>query len=209
MCPKQVPESGERVGRVGSVTLLIGLAVGACQDHIVVGHIGVSEMGGAGGVAPGPVILPDPTALPEPAMPPAERGLVGQYWDNLDFSGAPTFTRIDTSVELVWSDSPAPGVSNRFSARWQGFLLPPTQGTYQLTLESDDGSRLWLGGELLLDQWQGAPNSTKREVLLDPSQPRELRLELYSLGGSASLRLQWESPSIPLQTVPVENLSVP
>ncbi len=179
------------------------MAVCACQDHIVVGQTGPDQMGVAGGVAPSPAVPPDP------AMQPAEQGLVGEYWDNLDLSGAPTFTRIDDSVEFVWSDSPAPGVSNRFSARWQGLLLPPTRETYQLTLESDDGSRLWLGGELFIDQWRGAPNSTEREVQLDPSQPRELRVELYSVGGSASLRLQWESPSMPLQTVTGEHLSVP
>ncbi len=142
-------------------------------------------------------------------MPPGEPGLVGEYWNNLDFSGAPAFTRVDPNTEFLWSDSPAPGVSSQFSARWQGWLLPPTADTYRLSLESDDGSRLWLDGELLIDQWQGAPNFTELEVQLDPSQPPELRLELYSLGGSASLILRWQSSSLPLQTVTGDHLSVP
>jgi len=96
-----------------------------------------------------------------------------------------------------------------FSARFQALLLPATTETYQLTLESDDGSRLWLGGQLLIDQWQGAPNLTAAAVELDPNEPPALRLELFSFGGSASLRLQWESPSIPRQTVPTERLRVP
>lgn len=202
MFRRQVRESARRVGRV--LTLLVGLAACACQDHIVVGQTGLSEIGVAGGGTPSAAMPPDP-----PAMGPAQSGLLGEYWDNLDLSGAPAFTRIDGSVEFVWSDSPAPGVSNRFSARWQGLLLPPTRETYQLSLESDDGSRLWLGGELLIDQWQGAPNFSERTVELDPSQAPELRIELFSFGGSGSLRLQWQSPSMPLQTVTAEHLSVP
>lgn len=170
------------------------MATGA-GGRTVVGQAGAMAAGGGGGDAPDPPVV--------------EMGLAGEYWNNLDLSGPPAVSRIDSSVDMLWSDLPPPGVSDVFSARWRAVLLPATTETYQLSLMSDDGSRLWIDGQLLIDQWDGGSNLTTIAVALDPGQPLQLRLELFSVGGSGSIRLDWESPRIPFQTVPTERLRVP
>ena len=51
--------------------------------------------------------------------------------------------------------------SSGVSARWTGaVVLPPgTGGDYQFTLTGDDGVRLWVNGELLIDAWGSVSGS--------------------------------------------------
>lgn len=166
--------------------LLASLPMLACQDAIVVGH----TAGRGGGSS---------DAL----------GLWGDYWDNAELAGPAGYSRIDPILDTVWEGSPAPGISAVFSARWRGYLLPLADESHELTLESDDGSRLWLGENLLIDQWQGAPNKGSATVNLRADTPVELRVELYSTGGNAALWLRWASASLPTQIVPGDRFRLP
>jgi beta-glucosidase len=136
----------------------------------------------------------------------AETGLFVEYWNNLDLTGEPEATRID-GVDVVWEGSPIAGVSEAFSARFRGWLIPPRDGIYDLTLRSDDGSRLWIDGTLLIDQWKGAPNEETQSVPL--AQPVRIELQLFSLGGSASLQLFWSVDGGARELVPNDALRVP
>lgn len=71
-------------------------------------------------------------------------GLDGEYFANKDLSGQPAFRRVDPKIDFDWNkDKPAPGVNREyFSVRWTGFLSVPESGTYELTTNSDDGSRV-------------------------------------------------------------------
>ena len=46
-------------------------------------------------------------------------------------------------------------VSSQFTVRWTGWLVLPVTGHYVLHLTIDDGARLWLDGNQLLDEWRG------------------------------------------------------
>jgi len=40
-----------------------------------------------------------------------------------------------------------------YSIRWTGKLLPPLTQKYYLSITSDDGSRLYLNGKKVVDNW--------------------------------------------------------
>src|SRR5687768_601457 len=75
-------------------------------------------------------------------------GLNVSYYDNADFTGA-SHTRLDSTVNFDWGGgSPAPGIhSDNFSARWTGVIVAQSAGPYTFYTSSDDGVRLWVGGQ--------------------------------------------------------------
>lgn len=151
---------------------------------------------------------PDPTTTTTDATstttadpPPPEPGLRGEYFATyLD----PVLTRTDPGLDFVWSAA-APDralAPDRFSARWTGTLHAPATATYKLILESDDGVRVWLGDQLVLDDWNGH-FVTRNEVAVDLSAdlPVALRIDYFELDLEASIRLLWSSDTLPEQTI--------
>ncbi len=64
-------------------------------------------------------------------------------------------------INFVWWDNPAPGVPGEFFAvLWRGFLYVPETGVYRLYVVTDDGSRVWLDDELVIDAWRDQPPRT-------------------------------------------------
>ncbi len=81
--------------------------------------------------------------------------LEAEYWPNLTMKGAPV-TRNDANIQFDWNTGvPMNGIPNdNFSARWRGRIKAQYSETYTFTTESDDGVRLWVDGQLLIDKWQ-------------------------------------------------------
>ncbi|WP_326953816.1 glycoside hydrolase family 3 C-terminal domain-containing protein [Amycolatopsis sp. NBC_01286] len=123
-------------------------------------------------------------------------GLQGDYYANTDSSGTPVVTRTDPQVAFTFSGAPAPGVpATNFSAKWTGTLTAPATGTYTLGLTSDDGSRLLVGGQQVIDNWgdHGAQTKTA-QVPLTAGQPVQVEVDYYQGGGDASVSLGWLPP---------------
>jgi beta-glucosidase len=84
-------------------------------------------------------------------------GLKTEFFNNTDFSGAPVFSGIDTKVEgYFFGTPPSPGINaDAFSIRWTGKLQIPESGLYTLILGNTDLCRLYLDGELILENDRG------------------------------------------------------
>ncbi|WP_204106792.1 MULTISPECIES: PA14 domain-containing protein [Spirulina sp. CCY15215] len=142
-------------------------------------------------------------------------GLRGEYYNREDF-GQPQTSRIDPNLNFLWGlGTPAWGSvgADRFSIRWTGWLEAPSSETYDLTLEANGRSRIWLQnpatGEWhkLLDTWnQGDPSTTTHNITipfpLQQSTHYPIKIEYQDDIGEASLNLKWESPSRPQETIP-------
>ena len=63
-------------------------------------------------------------------------------------------------------------------------------GRWRLSVDADDGVRVWLGRELLVDVWEyGVHWGLVRELELSAPRTTELRVELVELEGDATLRV--------------------
>jgi parallel beta-helix repeat protein len=62
--------------------------------------------------------------------------------------------------------------------------LPP--GDYTLTVISDDGARVWMDGEVVLDAW--APHESRVDRAPISGGKRRFKVEYYEIGGFAELR---------------------
>lgn len=142
-----------------------------------------STIGGGGGG--GTIVLGD------------GNGLLGTYYDNPDFTGAQV-SRIDPTVNFRWDGiRPESHIdSTTYSVRWEGQVLAPVDGNYTFYVNSDDGSRLWVNDQLVMDVWG---DKTESEYSTDPitlaaGQKYNIVLEYYQNQGDAVAELRWGGP---------------
>ncbi|MDN3353801.1 glycoside hydrolase family 3 C-terminal domain-containing protein [Actinomadura sp. DC4] len=125
-------------------------------------------------------------------------GLTGQYYDNTGMTGTPVLTRNDPNVNFLWGGQPpASGLpGNGWSVKWTGTLRPPTTGTYQFALTSDDGSRLFVNGQQVINNWADQPPTTKTgSVTLTAGQPVSVEVDYFQDGGGSQVSLGWQIPN--------------
>ena len=138
-------------------------------------------------------------------------GLTGDYYSNQlrTFINPPTLTRTDATVNFNWgTGSPDPSISvDDFTVRWTGAVQPPFTETYTFYTTTDDGVRLWVNGQLLINEWvdQGA-TEWSGSIGLVAGQKYPITMEYYENGGSAEASLSWGSPSIAKAIIPQSQL---
>jgi len=130
------------------------------------------------------------------------------YWNNMTLSGPPALQRVELSnPNFNWGQgSPAPDIiqNDHFSARWQtGTHFDP--GRYRFTIRSDDGVRLWVGSQLVIDEWHDAVNQTYTADLDVPtSGSMTIIIDYYENKGDASISTSWERLGGVAQTGPTK-----
>ncbi|TWP48026.1 glycosyl hydrolase [Lentzea tibetensis] len=143
------------------------------------------------------------TYVPGPAasLPtvPADRfeGLTGRFYAGVDLAGPPLLTRADQTVDFDWpSGKPAEGVpATGWSASWTGTITPRKTGPHTFAITSDDGSRLFVDGEEVIDNWKDqAPTTQVGTVELTAGKPVNVEVRYYQRGGGARMQLGWEEP---------------
>ncbi len=99
-------------------------------------------------------------------------------------------------INHVWWDSPAPGVPSEFFAvMWKGFLNIPRTGEYRFYVTSDDGSRLWIDGQLVINAWRDQPPTTYvSEPLHLEAGYHRLKYYFYNRYAFAEAVLGWIPP---------------
>ncbi|KGE87720.1 MAG: PQQ-dependent sugar dehydrogenase [Phaeodactylibacter xiamenensis] len=139
-------------------------------------------------------------------------GLTGAYYNSPvpDFSGNPAFWRIDTTIQFDWGgSSAAPALlgTDFYSIQWTGSIEVPFSETYTFYTHSDDGARLWVNEELIIDQWvPQPPTEVSGEISLQAGQRYAIRLEYFEEGGGAVCELRWSSLRTPKDIIPKSQL---
>ncbi len=138
-------------------------------------------------------------------------GLTGAYYANQNetFNGSPTLVRVDPTINFNWNTvSPAPGIAlTNYTVRWTGSVAPRFSETYTFSATADDGVRLWVNGQEIVNGWVvQAPKTYTGSIALQAQQLYNLRMDYFQAGGGAVAELQWNSPSTPLAVVPQAQL---
>ncbi|OYW76560.1 MAG: hypothetical protein B7Z37_08170 [Verrucomicrobia bacterium 12-59-8] len=131
-------------------------------------------------------------------------GLTGDYYIGKNFEQF-RFTRLESTLDHTWENgSPDPRIpADGFSVRWHGYLTPRYTQTYTLISVSDDGVRLWVNGQLVVDDWNDHGASWDNGVVtLQAGVPVSIVMEYYENGGDATARLLWESPDQTREVIP-------
>ena len=136
-------------------------------------------------------------------------GLLAQYFNDAGsgiYFTALVLTRTDATVDFDWaSGAPDPAVqADNFSVRWSGEVKAPVTGTYTFTTTSDDGVRLYVNGQLLIDNWTDHARGAEQRHRSRSSPIRGTRSGWTSTTARmlATARLSWAYPGQNLQIVP-------
>jgi hypothetical protein len=145
---------------------------------------------------------------PQPPAPPAWRengtGLHGAYFSDINLSTL-ALERTDPFINFNWAlGSPATGVpTNQFSVRWTGFIQPRYSEVYTFHLTADDGCRLWINNQLLIDKWRNdSGTEVSGSIALTGGQQYDIRVEYYENSVYARVKLEWDSASQGREVVP-------
>lgn len=135
-------------------------------------------------------------------------GLNATYFDNIDLTGT-TFTRVDPTIAFDWGlGSPNAAIQpDTFSARWTGQVRAEFSQTYTFHVLSDNGVRLWVNNQLIIDRWIDVPPAEYTgSIDLVANTRYDIRLEYFEAYGGASVTLSWSGASTPKQLIPSANL---
>jgi hypothetical protein len=127
-----------------------------------------------------------------------EQGLQGEYYNNRNLSGDPVLIRTDPEINFDWAySSPGAGVnSDFFSVRWTGEIEVAETGDYLFSTANDDGVRLYIDGNRVIDDWRSHYTTWNYSVPIYLSAGRhEIQLEYYEYDLPANVCLYW-SPVI-------------
>ncbi|MEM9800523.1 MAG: PA14 domain-containing protein [Planctomycetota bacterium] len=126
----------------------------------------------------------------------------GLFLRAYDLEGEPKeLATLDSLEPVATSTARAIDVEARpsddaFGLRFSGFLSIPADGSYTFHLRSDDGSRLRVGGQLVVDNGgQHAPETRSGSVdLFAGTVPIEITY--FEAGGGEELSLEWEGAGV-------------
>ncbi|MCP4612885.1 MAG: hypothetical protein GY845_29685 [Planctomycetes bacterium] len=140
-------------------------------------------------------------------------GIRAQYYRGSGLGGSPVINTKDAGINFNWAgDSPDTLLDvESFSVRWTGELEVEFSEAYTFYANTDDGVRLWVNDQLIIDRWvdRRAPTEAKGTVELTGGQRVPFVMEYYESGGDAVAELRWESPSLPKQIIPDAAFSLP
>jgi MYXO-CTERM domain-containing protein len=134
----------------------------------------------------------------------ASAGLRGRYFEGREFDNL-VATRTDPSIEFSWPEGVTPdGVSSKpFSVVWTGTVEPLYSEEFTFTTVSDDGVRLWVDNQLIIDDWefQGATTNTGN-IRLQAGEQYDIWLEYFDGAGAGEVSLSWVSDTQPAEIIP-------
>jgi PA14 domain/LysM domain len=136
-----------------------------------------------------PTVVANPR--PNPGTGPVTGPFTAEFWNNTSQSGAPVVLRQDAAVNFNWgfgSPDPSRIFADNFSARWQR-AVNFTAGVYRFTVTADDGFRLYVDGNLVMDFFTFEGNQTRSVDVAVLQGSRPIRLDYVEKGGQALVRM--------------------
>ena len=145
-----------------------------------------------------------------------QHGLRGEYFKSRRMrNNESAIERLDPTVAFNFKESSADAKKidpKEFSIRWQGSLIAPDTGDYELIVKTENAARLWINNDnrALIDAWVRSGNDTefRGTIRLLGGRAYPLRFEFFkSKEKTASIALWWKAPYRAAELIPARHLS--
>ncbi|MEV4903112.1 PA14 domain-containing protein [Streptomyces albidoflavus] len=150
--------------------------------------------------------------------PVVAHGLKGEYYTH-SAEGAFDFHELKATVFDPDIDFPSldarlqstTGQADDVSVRWTGKLVPEKTGATTFSMTGDNGFRLWVDDELVIDHWvdDWDKEQISDEVELTAGEEVDIKVEYFEHFGGSSLRLRWTEPGGQKEPVPSSAFRLP
>jgi hypothetical protein len=144
-------------------------------------------------------------------------GLIGEYFaferaledfPTIAADKKPTFRKVDKAFnwKAVHGKFNDTDLEKHFYVRWTGILRIPKDETYTFFTESDDGSRLWVAGQIVVENG-GLHSMVEKDgnIKLNAGD-HEFRVDLYQNEGAVGLKIRWETIGVAKEIIPAAAL---
>ena len=135
-------------------------------------------------------------------------GLLCTMYNGMNFENMAIQTK-HAKVDFDWGlSSPDPNLKvDKNSIRWTGQIKPAYTEKYTFSITSDNGRRLWIDNQLIIDKWIGDWDVEYTGTIdLEAGKKYDIKVEYYEEVGGANIHLRWSSPSVAKQIIPQANL---
>lgn len=154
-------------------------------------------------------------------------GLTGHYFDQRNASNTKVakpaglfsgneYLRKDLQLDFDWQRTrpdifpDVSGNDERFSVRWNGYVVPDQTGSYEFRFRSDDGMRLDFDGVEIVADWSDhSPrySSSSAAQALNAGQGYPIEVEYYEHTGQAVAELEWRRDGGSWEVIPAVSLN--
>ena len=119
-----------------------------------------------------------------------QESFLAKYYQGTNFDSLVSY-RLESNIDYYFENEPISGLSkDNFSIIWTGDFFFD-QGSYDFNVVADDGIKLWINDELILDKWiDQAP--TEYIVKKELSGSNRVRVEYYDKGGAGTAKIGWD-----------------
>jgi len=129
--------------------------------------------------------------------PDGRQGAYGEYFNNRDMTGEPSFTRVDDQINFYWEHL-TPRVDlpdDDFGVKWTTYLVPPVSGTYALGSWGSSGYEILLEGKRIISE-RNEHHAFHKEYSAELQAGKKYKIEvLYrNYSGDADMKLLWATP---------------
>jgi hypothetical protein len=123
----------------------------------------------------------------------ADKQWVGTYWYNRTMNSDWALIKSVDTLDFNWgAGSPHPGLpKDEFSIQWKR-EIDFSAGVYRFYARADDGIRVYVDGERVIDEWHDSNASETYTAELSLSGVHKVMVEYYERAGNAKMALWWE-----------------
>ena len=122
-------------------------------------------------------------------------GLMGSYYKGFHFSGKPVKEVNDKAVNFSWTLYPPDDQLqvDDYAVRWTGKIKVPQNAHVNIGLEGNDGYRLYLDNQLMIDNWDKKSFNTKTVPFhFEKNKEYAIKVEFFESKGNGKIKLIWD-----------------
>lgn len=126
-----------------------------------------------------------------------QKGIKAEFFKSRDFDEEPFYTTTIKDIRTtnwLWSvEIPGLGWRDSFSARYTGKFHPKKTGKYSFIIKGDDGYRLYINDELIVEDWSDHEvTTTSGNIELNKDESYNIKIEYFQSSGWPLLQVKWE-----------------
>ncbi len=125
------------------------------------------------------------------------QGAMGEYFNNRDMKGEPSFKRLDDQINFYWEHmSPRQDLpDDDFGVKWTTYLLPPVSGKYAIGSWGSSYYEVHLDGTKIISE-RNEHHAFHKEYSVNLEAGKKYKVEvLYkNYAGDADMKLLWAPP---------------